>query len=126
MCPHKDVTPLNLQYVVFLVGCNIRAAAEVLSVTSYPNDAASKWLIELSKFIDRPNVEGLSVVDSYSYKSTWVQAGYEQKFSELFERSENVRSDDDPKLNLSISEAVEALSLRYDVDRNNIKITLHN
>lgn len=126
VCPNKDVTPLNLQYVVFLVGSNVRAAAEVVSVTSFPNQPENKWVVELSRFVDYPKIEGLSVVDGYGYKSTWIPAGYEEKFSELFVASECVRSESDPQLHLSISEAVEALSLRYDIPSKNIKISLHN
>lgn len=124
--PNEKVNPLNLKYVLFVVDGYLRAAAEVLSVTNYPNAEVDKWLIELSKLVERPVIEGLCVVDNYGHRSSWVQDEYDSKLLELFRHAEIVRVDDGPQLNVSISEAVDALSLRYDISPENIKITLHN
>ncbi|MFG0393012.1 hypothetical protein ACF8LH_04190 [Pseudomonas sp. zbq_4] len=101
-------------------------AAKVLSVCAYPNNDQEGWLVEFSRFVENPAVVNFVSVGRFGDRTEWLKEDADEKILELFKDSEIVRSAEEPRLNISIQEAVAALSLRYEIDEANISISLHN
>lgn len=121
---HAKALSLTWNYVLFAEYGRFVCAAKVLSVTKYPNEDECRWTIEFSSFKENPSLSFSA--EGIGGRTEWLDAGKDSEVFALFEQSEHIRTEEDPKLNISINEAVEALSLRYDIAASNIKITLHN
>jgi len=121
---HVKAHSLTWNYVLFAEDGRFVCAAKVLSVTEYPNHDERRWTLEFSSFKNDPRLSFSA--EGYGGRTEWLDSDKDDEVLAIFEKSENIRTKEDPKLNISIDEAVEALSLRYDIDRDNIKISLHN
>lgn len=121
---HTKAHSLPWNYVLFAEHGRFVCAAKVLSVTKYPNEDECRWMLEFSSFKENPSLKFSA--EGVGGRTEWFEADKDAEVLALFEHSEKNRTKEDPKLNISINEAVKALSLRYEIDETNIKITLHN
>ncbi|WP_392488864.1 hypothetical protein [Pseudomonas sp. zbq_4] len=123
---HQQARSQSWNYVLFVVQERLVLAAKVLSVCAYPNNDQEGWLVEFSRFVENPAVVNFVSVGRFGDRTEWLKEDADEKILELFKDSEIVRSAEEPRLNISIQEAVAALSLRYEIDEANISISLHN
>lgn len=123
--PSRNLEPRELRYVLFCWGKAL-LLGKVSGVEISPNDPSAPWRLTFSAFLKEPYIPGLILTGPASHKTMWLNAEQEERAEQLLSADDVIKFEEPPKLHLTIQEAVEALSRRYDIDPKNISISLHN
>ncbi|MDC3735399.1 hypothetical protein KDL27_06350 [Pseudomonas syringae pv. syringae] len=121
----KGVDPNSIRYVLFCVSENLKLAGKVERVVCHPNSATKPYFIEFSDFIIPP--ANFSVpLGRAPDKLVFINPNCLKEIETSFASPKCEKRPLEVPLHLSIGEAVKALSARYGLLEENIKISLHN
>ncbi|MCI3945818.1 hypothetical protein K0038_02862 [Pseudomonas syringae] len=121
----KGIDPNNIRYVLFCTSEKLKLVGKVERVVYHPNSEGKPYLIEFSDFINPPNNFSV-LIGRASDGCCFVNLNYLEEIEMAFASCKCEKRPTEVLLHLSIGEAVKALSARYGLGEENIKISLHN